>query len=790
MADRLQQYAGWITSNADKKGTPQYQAVADAYKMLRNKQTAAPAAVAQQQAAPVVQQQAAPVPVTPQQNDGAFMYGIDKGQELMGKGVEVAGRLIGSETIEKFGTGIVEQQRADIKAGNYQPQFPGSLRENYEQGNFFSALGEKLLENLPQMGFALTTTAATGLAAYFGAPAWAVIGGTGITLTGSGLMGAGESALEAEEKTGSYDEKVAAGVGVIIGILDKFGAGKVIPANKLAKMSADQIIDELRSKGFGEAAQDIAKRTIKAGTAEGVTEMGQDASVIAGAAAQGAEYTPTEVGDRMIDAGILGKTMGGGTRLTTEVLTGGAPDTGTKEAAAQRLTELGDVINPVMIGNDPQAAADFARKLQGIADANNFNLKDVRKNSTKGARQAVDMAHRQYKVDLKRLANDLKSRLDITDNDEIDVVLDKVLAIAAQEEARTKAKDIVGMQEMEAVDRLVGETQEGQEMLSIMRQMNELTTLHNDGYVAGLSKFTDQLSPLPSNVGYSDRSLIETPTRILGSLYGASVNPAIPVVQGAAVIGGRAVDAITGRRSRVAKYIRDNKEKQGTEPTGEFSVREVRNAEAKAIKQASEDDLRDAQEMHKQIYEANGRFGDVSPQQMVLDSVGLSPQNAVSVLQELAKNPAFRRAANGAIKSIKSGGQIPNMPYVVGGLKTLLDSGQTNFKRDRQVDEGAINRAPAPGPRDVSAGYVRGIESNRDANDALIEQVNADQSLTPRDKATLIQALADLRANLGSNPVERAFNIAQQAESKLEDPTAADRHIMPYVARVMAQQPV
>ena len=237
--------------------------------------------------------------------------------------------------------------------------------------------------------------------------------------------------------------------------------------------------------------------------------------------------------------------MGGGTRLTTEVLTGGAPDTGTKEAAAQRLTELGDVINPVMIGNDPEAAADFARKLQGIAEANNFNLKDVRKNSTKGARQAVDMAHRQYKVDLKRLANDLKSRLDITDNDEIDIVLDKVLAIAAQEEARTKAKDIVGIQEMEAVDRLVGETQEGQEMLSIMRQMNELTTLHNDGYVAGLSKFTDQLSPLPSNVGYSDRSLIETPTRILGSLYGASVNPAIPVVQGAAVIGGRAVDAVT-----------------------------------------------------------------------------------------------------------------------------------------------------------------------------------------------------------------------------------------------------
>ena len=102
-------------------------------------------------------------------------------------------------------------------------------------------------------------------------------------------------------------------------------------------------------------------------------------------------------------------------------------------------------------------------------------------------------------------------------------------------------------------------------MLSIMRQMNELTTLHNDGYVAGVSKFTDQLSPIPSNVGYSDRSLIETPTRILGTLYGASVNPVIPAVQTAAVIGGRAMDAVTGRRSRVAKYIKDNKDKQGIE---------------------------------------------------------------------------------------------------------------------------------------------------------------------------------------------------------------------------------
>ena len=92
---------------------------------------------------------------------------------------------------------------------------------------------------------------------------------------------------------------------------------------------------------------------------------------------------------------------------------------------------------------------------------------------------------------------------------------------------------------MEAVDRL--ETQEGQEMLSIMRQMNELTTC-TMMVVAGLSKYRPAVA-ITIKCRHN-RSLIETPTRILGSLYGASVNPAIPVVQGAAVIGGRAVDTV------------------------------------------------------------------------------------------------------------------------------------------------------------------------------------------------------------------------------------------------------
>ena len=773
MADRLQQYADWLIANQNKKGTPEFDTVANSYKQLRG---TAPAP--------------APVPQAPQSRDGAFAYGVDKGQELFGKGIEVAGRLVGSDTVADFGTGIVEQQQQDIKQGGYQPSYAGSLRENYNKGQFLPALGEKLLENIPQMGFALGGTAATATAAYFGAPAWAVIGGGATVLAGSGVMGAGESAQEQEDKTGSYNEKVAAGIGVLIGILDKFGAGRVIPADKIANMTAGEIIEELSQKGFGEAAAEITKRTMKAAGVEGGTEMAQDAAVISGAKTQGAEYTAPEIGDRAIDSFALGGVMGGGTRLGAEVVKGGAPDTPTREAAAQRLTELGETINPVMVGNDPQAAADLARKLDGIAQANGMNLKDVAKTSTKGSREVIDKAHIQYAEDLKRLARDLRDQLGITDNDELSVVMDKVMAIAGQREARNKTKSTVGIQEMQAVERLAGDTQEGQDMLSIMRQMNELTTLHNDGYVAGLSKFTDQLSPIPSNVGYSDRSLIETPTRILGTLYGASVNPLIPAVQTAAVVGGRAVDAVTGRRSRVAKYIKDNKNNQGINAQGDFSVRENRRAEQAAIKQANEEDKQAAQEMHKDIYAQNGRFGDLSPQQILLDATGTSPQNAVSALESLAQDPVYERAARQAINSIKNGGRIPNISYVIAGLKNHLDSDQNNSTRDRQVDPAAEDRQSVASPADVSAGYIRGIQDNRDANDALIEAVNADESITPSDKATLINALADLRANLGSNPVERAFEIASKAERNLEDATLADKYVMPYVARVMSQQPV
>ena len=768
MSQQMQKYADWLVANQNRKGTPEFDTVANAYKQLRSQPQ---------------QQQQQPAAPQPQGTDGPLAFGVDQLQMLMGKGIEAAGRRTGNEGIEKYGSQVVANQQQDIAEGGYQPEYPKTLREYYQEGegNLLPAFGEKLLETLPSGGMAIA-----GLVpALFSAPAWLTFTTAATATGGSFLMGTGESALEQEQKLGgNYDENVALGTGALIAFLDRFGAGKVIPTNKLSNMTAEEVIQELSQKGFGDAAQAYASKVSKAAVGEGATEMGQDAAVVATTAAQGGKYTPQEIIDRQIEAGALGTGIGGGTSAVTNL----APTaSSTREAAAQQLTEAGEVLNPVMVGNDPQAATELAVRLDRIAQANDLNLRDVGKSSTKGAREAVDKAHIQMTEELKQLARDLKAQLGITDQDELSVVMDKVMAIAAQREARNKAKSTVGVEEMQAVERLVGNTQEGQRMLSLMRQMNELTTLHNEGYIGGLSQYTDQLSPVPSNVGYSDRSLIETPTRVLGTLYGASVNPLIPAVQGAAVLTGRTVDALTGRRSRVAKYISDNVEaSEGIDTSGSPSVRRARQREAEALKAAASADARRAKEIHKELYAQNGDLPFLQLDTM-LKEMGLSPQQAVKLLEEMkASMPTVRRDADDMIRSIKEGGRVTNLTAIGAAMRTALDQNQTSVTRDKTPiapQAQAANPSPAE-----SAGYLRGIEDNRAANDALVEAVNGNANIAPLDKLVLIEALADLRSNLGSNPAERAMDIAARAEAKLQQPELADTYLMPYINRVVGQQ--
>jgi len=255
------------------------------------------------------------------EKDSAFDFSIDQAQRLLGKGVEVAGKFTGIEGMEQFGSDVVAQQEKDIEEGGYTPEYQGSLREAYQQGGIDNALGwlkEKSIENVVSSGTAIVGTGLAAITAPFSIPASLAI--TGATIGSSVLMGAGESAQEMEDKTGTYDANVAVGVGALVGILDKFGAGKVIPKGKLSNMTGEELITALAKAGKPEAGKAIAARIGKATAGEAGTEALQESAIMGGAALTGGEYTGMEIADKIIDSAALGGTMGGATRGAGELV--------------------------------------------------------------------------------------------------------------------------------------------------------------------------------------------------------------------------------------------------------------------------------------------------------------------------------------------------------------------------------------------------------------------------------------------------------------------------------------
>jgi len=164
---------------------------------------------------------------------------IDQAQRLLGKGVEVAGKFTGIEGMEQFGADVVAQQEKDIEEGGYTPEYQGSLREAYQQGGIENALGwlkEKSVENLVSSGTAIAGTGLAAITAPFSIPASLAI--TGATIGSSVLMGAGESAQEMEDKTGTYDANVAVGVGALVGASIGAANGELVVAGSDTDLTA------------------------------------------------------------------------------------------------------------------------------------------------------------------------------------------------------------------------------------------------------------------------------------------------------------------------------------------------------------------------------------------------------------------------------------------------------------------------------------------------------------------------------------------------------------------------
>ena len=722
----LNAFADWLVANQSKKGTPEYDTVANAFKELD-----------------------AQINPPDTSFSSAFQQGLDAPLENMA----TTARMIGAEGTADTLSGLTTAPENYESAAN---RFINPQEGDFTIGGFAPGyLPRAAVEQAGQLAGSLATRAG-------GAALGSTFGPKG---TVAGAL-AGPALFEFVQQLGPIAAERAR------------NNGRAEPEweDWTAAASAAGLSGALNALGVrGGAGASMLNKTMREGVTEGTQSLVEQTGSTAGTEA-GLEVSPRQA----IGEAIIGGTTAGGFDAAGRVAGG----------ATRIFTGAGAV-------TDTEAAADLANRLKSIADANGLDLGDIDKTSTKGAREAVDKAHVQLSEELKQLSKDLRQRLQVTDSDELSVVIDKVLAAAGQREARNKTKNTVGREEFDAIDRLAGSTAEGQRMLRLMRQTNELTELHNSGYQGGLSKYTDQLMPFGTNIGY-DRGAIAT-ERLLRPLVsgGAALQTGGASLAGQAAIAGagRAIDAVTGRRSNVRQFVKNNAGNQGVQidPTA-TSLRDDRRAELAAAEQqaAQEEQRRQAarartQAMHADVLNTNTEYPDGSPQQIMSNELGLSPQQLSRALKTLVNDPIYGPAARAAIRSLRRGGKVPNLGMVIKRLKRTMASKTPPATRDRPIISGQLAAYEAQEIQ-RSAAIQQGIRDNQALNDQLQAALRDDNTVSESDRVIGLNALQKLRRDLSISPVQTARAIMDDALNRMSDPLVANKYIAPYVDRVIMQQ--
>lgn len=710
--------------------------------------------------APHRQPQAQQPQQQPQAKDGAFegfgdafVRGIDQPLENMG----VTAEALGQKELAKSLKGAVDERPGQSASAQFMnADEDGSFAWRYlpkagvEQAGQFAG---SILSRLAGMGLGgLAGSVIPGA----GTAGGALVGG----LTGPMLFEAaqqlGPIALERAKNNGrevpnQEDWKYATGTSVGVGALNAIAPGLSGPLKRILVEGATE------------------------GTQSVVEQVGSTVNT-----KKGLEVDPRQA----VAEGIIGGTSAGMVDASINTV-----------SAATNLVSGNKVTNE----QDMEAAASLAQRIAGIAEANGYDLKDIDKMSTKGARETVDKAHVQYTEELKQLFKDLKSRVKVTDQDSLQEVVDKILAEAAYREGRNKTKNTVGRQEMDALARLAGDTFEGQQAMSVLRQLNQLTEIHNGGYQGGVSKLTDQLSPLGTQVGY-DKGAVAT-ERLLRPIVSGS---AAVSTGGTSLLGqlaaqgtGRAIDKVTGRRSTVDRFVRQNQNRPGIAQSTAPSLR-MQNIEAQKAQEAEAEAARVAQEQIAQE-EREANLARVqqgappllgSPEDIFRDGTGLDRSGIARVLRILKSNPntkpAVRRAIQAYETSVATGGRVDfslirDINAFVDNNPTLgIVAGPRNTQAAAQASQQQLTQQ--------QENYNRGIEDNRAFADSLSDALSQDDSVSKLHKAFLFDAIDTMKFNLGRTPVDNLQAIGNRLVEKGVPEQAIGQYFMPYVDRVIEQQ--
>lgn len=771
--NRTEKYAEWLVQNKDKQGTPEFSTVAEAYKTMRSEASA-------------------PTP-EPDQADtsllGAASYGVDQAGAMVGKGIQSGGEIasnLGAEGIGGYlqttGAEMAARNEAEIEASNYQrPEGADGIISNLREGNLANAgrsLAYGAAEAAPQVAGGVVASVGAGLAA-----TTAPVVGTAAALGGTayGITSAlGANRQEKEDQ----------------------GMDPTATATDLASAVASGLIELTPLKGGG-ATLKVVREAVQEGAQEGL--------VIGGNAVQGGEYVGEDVLERMGDAAITGGAIAKGVNV-----------------GISTVNKAGEVVFRPKEDLDPettQAAADVSTLLQRVSEENGYNLKDIDPTSKKGANQALESARGTLNKEVDGQAKSLmeKGQLKALSPE------DKAFFKQAIRESNGKVGTTVTKDSFDFMKDRFGNTDEGQRLLNAFRRTNVLTEIKADGLKGGVSQFTDTFNPIP-RIGSSYNPM----GAVAGNLNtgaaiatgGQSLAAQIPLV-----VGGRAIDAATGRRSKVNRFVKKNSGNEGladpTAPVSRDLVQEAKDRKAaqaalrsqvdpevarqkaEKLKQKADLERRKFEDSQKQEFfseeEAkrnaqqytNGEPAHpASPRGIIHSTITetYGPQgrtvaeldaDILKALEQVLANPSTsperKRAIRDYKKSLATGKSITD-GSPLNDVTSLIRSETLNFK----------SKKPKKGQKAIEPQLPVERQLGKIGNQAFLatlrDKVGKDTTILAQDRATLDDAFDSMALNLSKDPIQSLKSIISRAESNLIKPTLSEKYLKPYMDRVSDQQ--
>ena len=584
---------------------------------------------------------------------------------------------------------------------------------------------------------------------------------------------------EIEGKTQEEKDQIAASGGAIVAALEQLGIAKLLPAG-----ASNSIIGG------------IASGVVTEGTTEGLQELVN----IGAERVAGKQFTEGEILERLKEAaaagGVVGGTFKGGTTAAVKVQGIFRPD-GTFDPSA-------------LTNQEKLAGADVARILQSVVQKNGYNLKDLDVSSEKGAKKALEAVRRK-----------IISRIDeITKNKEIKKYFNSATAKSLGDidlyaeanggikAAKNKVADRVTQSQINAIRRLMPPTQEAQELLNLMAMSNVTTDLFNRGMKGGISRYTDYFNPLIKDGSYD-------PSRMANIAVGTGSALTLgPTATAGIVAGGRAVDAITGRRAVLDRFLKKNVNKEGlANPVGP-SLLALKELQKKLEQQQLDASKQETLELNRALYDEgiepaglDGTMDKASPEaQMMLALEVNTPDGRFgpdrttinSAVQAIIDNPdspkALVKAAETYLTNIRDGGKIPKLTPLIQAVKREINSNPEVYGRTRasQLSQGpafarTVAQPAQPAQQEQSPAYQAGIQRNIDRVDNQKLLLNANPTIPAVEKAQLNASLDRLRKPLTS-PVVAVQQEVQRLNELGVDPASIDLVLSPIQEAVTSQQ--